>query len=141
MIITNLHLKKKKEKKFSDELKKIIVIRSSVPLMMKRELKVTVKMEGSLQIKRRVVANTHQNRGHDLKADVQSNRVLSTNHIIDKNINILTQTTMKPMKYPKSWKSIVKKLKELTLGISDDPRPIFVSAIEKDEYFQVTNGI
>lgn len=106
-----------------------------------------VKTEGSLKDKRRVIIHTCQNKGHDLHGN-KSNMVLSTNHISMEENSCFESNNNEGNEAPYELGygniSTVDELKELNLGMSDDPRLVFVSALLstiEQELFQVINGL
>jgi hypothetical protein len=119
---------------------------SLVPSRMKRELAVEVSVGSSLKAKRRTIIHTNRLRKQvDQEEEENETLVLPTYHVTVETDSGSSSSDEEPDEAPHvigdGGQATVDELKELNLGTTDEPRPIFISALltpaEEKEYLEL----
>uniref|UniRef100_A0A2N9J370 Integrase catalytic domain-containing protein n=1 Tax=Fagus sylvatica TaxID=28930 RepID=A0A2N9J370_FAGSY len=119
---------------------------SLVPSRMKRELAVEVSVGSSLKAKRRTIIHTNRLRKQvDQEEEENETLVLPTYHVTVETDSGSSSSDEEPDEAPHAigdgGQATVDELKELNLGTTDEPRPIFISALltpaEEKEYLEL----
>jgi ribonuclease HI/uncharacterized protein YehS (DUF1456 family) len=119
---------------------------SLVPSRMKRELAVEVSVGSSLKAKRRTIIHTNR-LGKQVDQEEEENEtvILPAYHVTAETDSESSLSDDEPDEAPHAiedgGQATVDELKELNLGTTDEPRPIFVSALltpaEEKEYLEL----
>ncbi|KAM1480740.1 hypothetical protein ACFX2I_027854 [Malus domestica] len=119
-------------------------VRSSIPSRMKRQAILEVNTVGSLKVKRRTIIRTGQSSCQLAREDNTKEEAQDVFHITiqEGEEEILEEDVMAaPLQLEDGGQATVDDLKELNLGTSEEPKPIFVSALlgadEIEKYYQL----
>ena len=119
---------------------------SLVSSHMKRELAVEASVGSSLKAKRRTIIHTNRLRKQvDQEEEENENLVFPTYHVTVETDSGSSSSDEEPDEAPHAIEDVgqatVDELKELNLGTTDVPRPIFISALltpaEEKEYLEL----
>ncbi|KAB2611505.1 hypothetical protein D8674_019537 [Pyrus ussuriensis x Pyrus communis] len=120
-------------------------VRSLIPSRMKRQAILEVDTKGPLKVRRRTIIHTRQSLCQQAREDSTEEEVQDVFHITvqeSKEDEIPEEdVTAAPPQLEDGGQATVDDLKELNLGTSKEPKPIFVSALlstdEIEEYYQL----
>ncbi|KAM1027360.1 hypothetical protein ACFX2A_041136 [Malus domestica] len=120
-------------------------VRSSIPSRMKRQAILEVNTVGSLKVKRRTIIHTRQSSCQQAQEVNTEEEVQDVFHITiqeGEEDEILEEDVIAaPSQLEDGGQATVDDLKELNLGTSEEPKPIFVSALlsadEIEKYYQL----
>jgi hypothetical protein len=119
---------------------------SLVPSRMKRELAVEVSVGSSLKVKRRTIIHTNRlGKQVDQEEEENETLILPVYHVTVETDSGSSSSDDEPDEAPHAiedgGQATVDELKELNLGTTDEPCPIFVSALltpaEEKEYLEL----
>ncbi|KAM1206144.1 hypothetical protein FF1_006824 [Malus domestica] len=120
-------------------------VRSSIPSRMKRQAILEVNTVGSLKVKRRTIIHTGQSScqlAREVNTEEEAQDVF---HITiqegEEDESLEEDVIAAPSQLEDGGQATVDDLKELNLGTSEEPKPIFVSALlsadEIEKYYQL----
>ncbi|KAB2604851.1 hypothetical protein D8674_037138 [Pyrus ussuriensis x Pyrus communis] len=120
-------------------------VRSLIPSRMKRQAILEVDTKGPLKVRRRTIIHTRQSLCQQAREDSTEEEIQDVFHITvqeGKEDEIPEEdVTAAPPQLEDGGQATVDDLKELNLGTSKEPKPIFVSALlstdEIEEYYQL----
>ncbi|KAM1212301.1 hypothetical protein ACFX2G_003942 [Malus domestica] len=120
-------------------------VRSSIPSRMKRQTILEVNTIGSLKVKRRTIIHTGQSSCQQTQGVNTEEEAQDVFHITiqeGEEDEILEEDVITaPSQLEDGGQATVDDLKELNLGTSEEPKPIFVSALlnadEIEKYYQL----
>ncbi|KAM1849373.1 hypothetical protein ACFX14_013415 [Malus domestica] len=120
-------------------------VRSSIPLRMKHQAILEVNTVGSLKVKRRTIIHTGQSSCQQAREVNTEEETQDVFHItiqeVEKDEILEEYVIVAPSQLEDGGQATVDDLKELNLGTSEEPKPIFVSALlsadEIEKYYQL----
>ncbi|KAM2067327.1 hypothetical protein ACFX1T_043672 [Malus domestica] len=120
-------------------------IRSSIPSRMTRQAILEVNTVGSLKVKRRTIIHTGQSscqQAREVNSEEEAQDVFHITIQEGEEDEILEEDVIAaPSQLEDGGQATVDDLKELNLGTSEEPKPIFVSALlstdEIEKYYQL----
>ena len=140
---SNPSLKEQKDSVFS-RLGDGNEVQSSIPSRMNRFSTPDVKIDGSLRVKRHTMIFTGQQSTSDSNKKGEQDEVASSHHIIGQECEDLDsemELTETPKTLEDGGQATVDDLKELNLGTTEEPRPIYISSLltseEESRYFNL----
>ncbi|KAM2122479.1 hypothetical protein PS2_019000 [Malus domestica] len=108
-------------------------VRSSILSRMKRQAALEVDTKNPLKVRRRTIIHIGQSSCQQAQGDGTEEAVQDVFHITiqeDEEDKVPEEdVTDAPSQLKDGWQATVNDLKELILGTSEEPKPIFVSAL------------